>query len=197
MELRYLTVGPSQYGSPFACESYRHKEDFFIGLLSENTRILFDQVAAEASRLRGLLSAEHLLTDDGHNPYLCFLKKRKTSSDDTESSEDCDDNESKLILQSLDSSTDNSSLNRDETIEIRRVEGSRDVGVQYFVVNKGSREIFVNEMAVGHYEAVGPLPDFAVFDIDHSSSLWWRTAAALDYDPVSYSPCVSWLSEGI
>ena len=70
----------SQYGSPFAYLSYQDRHDFFKGLLSDGTCMLFDQVVAEASFLRRHLSEDPALTNDGNNGHFCALKIRDADS---------------------------------------------------------------------------------------------------------------------
>ena len=76
-----LGLEPLQFGSPFAYLSYQNKHDFFKGLLKEGTRVLFDQVVAEASTLR-----ERLLTGIGHatngsNGQFCILREWVSSEE--------------------------------------------------------------------------------------------------------------------
>ena len=93
-----LTLKPSRFGSPLAYESYQNKHDFFKGLLSKNTRVLFDQVVTEASTLRERLSEEAAFTNNGRNSYFCALKDRESSNIDSDLDEESDSGESKLQL---------------------------------------------------------------------------------------------------
>ena len=92
-----LAVKSPRFGSPLAYSSYQYKPDFFKGLLPESTRVLFDQVVAEASALRGRLLEGVALTNDGSNGHFCRLRTGASPSMNLGSSTSDSDN-SKLDL---------------------------------------------------------------------------------------------------
>lgn len=77
--LEPLVVKPSPYGSPFAYASSQNRHDFFKGLLPVSTCILFDQVVAEAPKLRKRLYENPGFATTGDGGLFCALKKGKTS----------------------------------------------------------------------------------------------------------------------
>lgn len=93
-----FTLTPSLFGSPFAYISYQDRHDFFKGLLCDNTRMLFDQVVAEATSLRQRLSSFSALTNDGHSVRFCALTESEPPSPDCDSSEESNSDESKLYI---------------------------------------------------------------------------------------------------
>lgn len=217
-----LGLKPSRFGSPFAYSAHENKHDFFKGLLAESTRDLFDQVVADASNLREHLLSDVALTDDGSNGQFCVLKKCESSSTDSDSGEETNSDDSKLVLYGFEanedrlkldlfvvsasaavhrthvvrndligsaSSSDASSTTGENTkddgaIDVRRVQNLKSGETEYFVTKKGLDFLSINGIDVDPTVRAGPLPDFAVFELGHSSVFWWRTAAALDYMPV-------------
>ena len=196
VEMRSMTLPPARFGSPFTYRPYQNKQDFFVGLLDKGTRVLFDQVVAEALTLREDLSTEPSLTDNGDNPHVCFLRGRESSSQDTEISEESDTNESKLEIRVFHTNSKSWLLDADMAIEVQRDRGSKPGVIQYFIINNGLNGFRVNDWWVEPSVMAGPLPDFAVIQIGQYSYFWWRTAAALDYKPVSGPFSVGWLVEG-
>ena len=93
-----LTLPPSLFGSPLAYASYQNKHDFFKGLLPESTRVLFDQIVAEASTLREGLLTEPALLDNGCNGRFCALRKRRSWNVDSDVTEESESDESRLQL---------------------------------------------------------------------------------------------------
>lgn len=172
--------------------------------------MLFDQVVAEASDLRGRLSGGVVLTNDGNNGHFCHLKKRASPSIDSDSKlEICcfksNDNRLELPMfvnptsaaihrtyvarNNFDGSIDLSEedYKADKIVDVRRVKNSQTGEMDYFVVNKGSDFLSINGTDVDPPVRAGPLPEFAVLEMRHFSIFWWRTAAALDYMPVRWS----------
>lgn len=95
---RCLTLPPSLFGSPLAYASYQNKHDFFKGLLPESTRVLFDEIVAEASTLREGLLTEPALLDNGCNGRFCGLRKRRSWTIDSDVTEESESDESRLQL---------------------------------------------------------------------------------------------------
>lgn len=52
----------------------------------------------------------------------------------------------------------------------------------HFLVNDYDR-LIINESVFGRDLTAGPLPEFAVIQIDQYTLFWWRTIQALDYSP--------------
>ena len=192
---RVKAVAPARFGSPFAYKIYQNKEDFFIGLLDEGTRVLFDHVVAEATTLRERLSTGLRLTDDRDNPRVCCLKRRESSSKNTDIREERGTNESELNILTFPTDSDILELDDVRGISVHRDRVSKPGETQYFVMNTGENSFLVNETYVKSSVKYGALPDFAVFQTGKYSYFWWCTAAALDYNPVSGSLSVSWLSK--
>ena len=48
-------------------------------------------------------------------------------------------------------------------------------------------DVAINGFHVDQNRIAGPLPDFAVVEVERQSYFWWRTADALDYVPVKGS----------
>lgn len=167
-----------------------------MGLLHQSTCDLFDQVVAEAKDLRERLSMVFSLSDNGDDPNPCWLKRRGSSSNDTDVDEESDTSESKLEIQIYPSDVDTWLLDPDMGIEVLCDRKSKPGEIQYFVVNNGRDKIHVNRRCVKNSRTAGPLPDFTVFRTAQYSCFWWRTAAALDYKPVSGPLSVGWLCEG-
>ena len=182
-------VPPARFGTPFTYIPYKNKEDFFIGLLDKATRFLFDQVVSEALTLRERLS------DNRDDPHVCYLEGRESSSKDTDISEESDINVSELLIGTFPADTDRWLLDADLSIEVHRDRESEPGEIQYFVISNGCDTFRVNDWLVEPGVMGGPLPDFAVFQTGQYSYFWWRTAAALDYKPVSGLLSVGWLSE--
>ena len=107
---RRLALQPSLFGSPLAYASYQDKHDFFKGLLPESTRILFDQIVAEASTLRELLLTELALLDNGCNGRFCALKRRRSRTVDSDITEESESDESRLQLYGFGPGDDRLSL---------------------------------------------------------------------------------------
>ena len=101
MRARCVTLRPSRFGTPFAYESYQPKHDFFKGLLPDSTRLLFDQVVAEASTLKELLLTNLAPTNNRRKGLFCALNERDLLNVDFDSSERSDRGESKLQLHVL------------------------------------------------------------------------------------------------
>ena len=191
-----MTLPPARFGSPFTYKSYQNKEDFFIGLLDKGTRVLFDQVVAEAFNLRETLSTALSLSDNGDNPHLCWLKGCESSSKDADINEESDTNESKLEIRTFHTDGNTWLPDADLRIEIYCDRESKPGEIQYFVMNHDRNDFHVNDWSVESPMMAGPLPDFAVFQTAQYAYFWWRTATALDYKPVSGPLSVGWLSEG-
>ena len=68
-------IPPCRYGSPFAYLACQDKHDFFKGLLSKSTRVLFDQIVAEATEQREELLHDYSLTSNGFRGHLLFLRQ--------------------------------------------------------------------------------------------------------------------------
>lgn len=98
-----LGLRPSRFGSPFVYSAYQNKHDFFKGLLAKSTRFLFDQVVAEAPKLRDRLSPGLILTDDGSNGLFCGLKKGGSLDTDSDSGEENNSDSSNLALYGFES----------------------------------------------------------------------------------------------
>ena len=204
-----ITLGASKFGSPFAYSSLRNKHDFFKGLLSVRTQVLFDQIVTEASNLRERLLAPGALTRNGDNGQFCALmsemrRGKKKSGDDTglqlfrfkpdqvrlvicefQGKSTCYVDEVPKDDDSFDSSssTTGQSPEYPDTISVRRRSEGRP-GMDYFVKNKSKNSFIVNGQIIGPYMEIGPLPDFAVIESPETAVFWWRTVAALDYMPV-------------
>ena len=189
-------LSPARFGSPFTYPSYQNKEDFFIGLLDKGTRVLFDQVVAEASTKRQDLLTHFASTDNRDIPCVCFLKGRKSSGNDSDIDEEGDTNESQLEIGTFPTNRDMWLLDADLQIQVYCDRESKTGEVQYFVVNDGCDTLHVNDWSVKSGVYAGPLSDFAVIQTKRYSYFWWRTAVALDYRPVSGPLSVGWLSEG-
>ena len=196
VEMRNMPLPPGRFGSPFTYKPYQNKEDFFIGLLDKGTRDLFDQVVAEASTLRGHLSTEPSIMDNGDYPHLCYLKERGLPSNDTDISEESETNESKLEILTLRTNQDTWVLGDNMAIQADYDHKSNPGEIRYFIVNYACETLRVNDWQVERAVMAGPLPDFAVFQNAQCSYFWWRTAAALDYKPVSGPLSVGWTYEG-
>lgn len=207
--LRPITKGvaikPCPFGSPFAYLCYQDKPDFFKGLLAESTRILFDQVVAEASTLRRRLSRGVALTNAGSNGPCCVLKKPDSSSTISDTVQESNSGDSQLKVYCFESNENglklsvdgvfyyadskasslavSESSNSDTILDVRRVRDPKTGEIEYFILNKGSGPLSVNGIDVDHTVRAGPLPDFAVLELGQSSIFWWRTAAALYYMP--------------
>lgn len=82
------------------------------------------------------------------------------------------------------SSTTSGHAKDKKTIDVRRVHNSKSGEFEYYAINIGLDFLSINGIEVDTTVRAGPLPDFAVFELRHSSIFWWRTAAALDYMPV-------------
>ena len=190
-----MDLPPARFGSPFTYISFQNKEDFFIGLLDKGTRDLFDQVVAEASTRRHDLLTDLSLTNRD-TPYVCYLKGRKSSGNDTDIDGEGDTNESQLEIGTFPTDSDMWLLDADLQIRVYRDRESKPGEVQYFVINNGSDTLHINDWSVGSGVEAGPLSDFAVIQTEHYSYFWWCTAAGLDYKPVSGPLSVGWLSEG-
>ena len=195
-KLRHMPLPPARFGSPFTYKSYQNKEDFFVGLLDKGTRVLFDQVVAEALTLREPLSMTLSPSGNSDNPHLCWLKGRESLSKDADISKESDTNESKLEFRTFHTDCNTWLIDADWGIEVVRDRESKPGEIQYFVINHGQNVFRVNDWWVDPAVMAGPLPDFAVFQTAQYSYFWWRTATALDYKPVSGPLSVGWLSEG-
>ena len=193
---RVELLAPIRYGSPFAYTNYQNHQDFFVGLLDEGTRILFDHIVAEATTLRERLSTGFRLTDDSDNPQVCCLKRRESSSKNTDTREERNTNESKLDILTFPTDSDIWQLDDDIGIQVYRNRSSKTGKTQYFVMMTGEYNYLFNDSWVQPYVNYGPLSDFAVFQTREYSYFWWCTAAALDFNWVSGSLSVGWLSEG-
>lgn len=98
LKARCLALRPSRFGTPFAYESYQTKPDFFKGLFRGSTRLLFDQVVAEASTLKELLLRNLAPRKTGGKGVFCALKKCDPLKVDFDTSEGSDGGGSKLQL---------------------------------------------------------------------------------------------------
>lgn len=88
-------------------------------------------------------------------------------------------------IDSGDSSSTTSEISEaDKLIDVRRVQNFKTGEIEYFVVNEGLDLFSINGIHVDFLVRAGPLPDFAVFELEHFSIFWWRTVTALDYMPV-------------
>ena len=52
-----------------------------------------------------------------------------------------------------------------------------------FVINPGHAHFLLNGVSVDKSMLAGPLPDFAVIEVDDSVAFWWRNCEACDYKP--------------
>lgn len=93
-----LGLRPSRFGSPFAYSAYQNRHDFFKRLLVKSTRVLFDQIVAEAPSLRERLMPGVALTDDGSNGLFCVLKNKESLDTDSDSGEESNSDGSNLAL---------------------------------------------------------------------------------------------------
>ena len=87
-----LGLRPSRFGSPFAYSAWLSKHDFFKGLPVESTRVLFDQIVAEAPSLRERFSPSFLLTNDGRNGQFCVYRKREPLGTNSDSGKESNHN---------------------------------------------------------------------------------------------------------
>lgn len=53
----------------------------------------------------------------------------------------------------------------------------------YFIVNDFEQRFSVNGVPIAQGTVAGPLPDFAIIDIDGFFVLWWANQAGIDYAP--------------
>lgn len=75
----------------------------------------------------------------------------------------------------------------DIQLDVRCWKNRRTGEVGYFVVNNVLRTIFINDCVVGCRLAAGPLPDFAIIEMNDRAIFWFRNRAALDYVPEAAS----------
>lgn len=75
----------------------------------------------------------------------------------------------------------------DRIIDVRRVQNSETGESEYFVMNWSLDLLSINGIDVNPTVRAGPLPDFAVLELERFSIFWWRTTAALDFMPVRQS----------
>ena len=211
---KILALNPAPFGSPFVYVSYQNKPDFFKGLLVENTRALFDEVVADARSLRHRLmtpdesTKDGNLTDDGSSPNMCEFENVKDSGLRVDSSKQS--NNRTLHLTSFPPSgrqiriyvyADPNSVAHRQTdvargdpidsgkgFDIYRHRNLETGELEYFVENEHSVYLSVNGIRVESSVRAGPLPSFAVFELQDFSMFWWCTVAALEYMPVRWSP---------
>ena len=210
---KILALNSAPFGSPLVYASYQNKPDFFKGLLVENTRALFDHVVADARSLRRRLmtpdesTKDGNLTDDGSSPNMCFLGSVKDSGlrvdSGTQSNGILDLSifslrkpETRIPVYADPNSVAHSQtdvargdpINPNKGIDVYR---HRNVGtgeLEYFVENEDSVYLSINGIRVDSSVRAGPLPSFAVFELQDLSMFWWQTVTALEYTPVRWSP---------
>ena len=210
---KILALNPAPFGSPLVYASYQNKPDFFKGLLVENTRALFDQIVADAPSLRHRLTTRDTstkdgnLTDDGTSPNMCQFENVKDSGLRVDSSKQS--NSRKLDLFDFPVSeremripvyADPNSVAHSQTdvargdpvdpnkgFDVYRHRNLETGKFEYFVENKDSVYLSINGIRVDSSVRAGPLPSFAVFELQDFSMFWWCTVAALEYMPVRWS----------
>ena len=211
---KILALNPAPFGSPFAYVSYQNKPDFFKGLLVENTRALFDQVVADALRLKKRLmhrddsTKDGNLADDGSSPHLCVLEKDEDHGLEFDSSKES--NNRKLDIYSFSSDEPEKRIpmyadpnfvahsrtnvargdpvDPDKGFDVYRHRNLETSELEYFVENEHSVYLLINGIRVDSSVRAGPLPSFAVLELQDFSMFWWRTVAALEYMPVRWFP---------
>ena len=85
------------------------------------------------------------------------------------------------------SSTKIENSKNDRIIDVRRVQNSETGEIEYFVTKRSLDTLSINGIIVNPAVRAGPLPDFAVLELERFSIFWWRTTAALDFVPVRES----------
>ena len=207
---KILALNSAPFGSPFAYVSYQDKPDFFKGLLVENTRALFDQVVADARSLRHRLmtpdesTKDGNLTDDGSSPNMCQLGNIKDPGLRVDSSKQSNNRivdlfslpfrkpETRISVYADPNSVahNQTDIARGDPIDPDKgfdVYRHRNVGsgeLEYFVENEDSVYLSINGIRVDSSVRAGPLPSFAVFELQDFSMFWWQTVTALEYMPV-------------
>ena len=202
-----LALNPSPFGSPFAYASYQNKHDFFKGLLVENTRVLFDQVVADAPRLRDRLmqrddsTNDGNLTNDGSRAHLCVLDlefdSSKESNNRTLDVYSFTSRKAELriplfadpnsIAHSRTDVARGDLVDPDKGFDVCRHRNLETGEFEYFVENEHSVYLSINGIRVDSSVRAGPLPPFAVFELQDFSVFWWRMVTALEYMPVRWS----------
>lgn len=71
----------------------------------------------------------------------------------------------------------------EDTLHLRRLKRESSREYRYFIVNASLAPLFINGISVGIETVAGPLPDFAVLEIQDAVYLWWGVPATLDYVP--------------
>lgn len=193
----YHAIKPSLYGSPFAYASCQNKHEFFKGLLPESTCLLFDQIVAEAPSLSKRLHKDPGLTYTGSYGHFCALKKRKINNTKLQIYSYGPD----IVELSLPMSADSTAASKHPT-NVGRSNPARSIGSgscftgdvlrvrknrenEYFIMENEFDHLHINSTKMDPNTVAGPLPDFAVLELRDMSYLWWRTATALEYMPVS------------
>ena len=213
---KILALNPPPFGSPFVYASYQNKPDFFKGLLVENTRALFDLVVANARSLRQHLTTSDAstkdgnLTDDGSSPRMCHFENVKDSGVRVDSSKQSNNRQLVLIsfplsehetrlhvyaepkfIHSRTNVARGDPIDPDKGFDVYRHRNLETGEFEYFVENEDSVYLSINGIHVDSSVIAGPLPSFAVFELQDFSMFWWQTVTALEYMPVRWSrnPC--------
>ena len=82
------------------------------------------------------------------------------------------------------STTDKRSAN---DVEIRRLQRNQDhsdgPGFGYFVINVDKRSLSINGIAIDEGMVCGPLPDFAIIELNGDYLIWWGTIEGVQHEP--------------
>lgn len=54
----------------------------------------------------------------------------------------------------------------------------------YFIINRGEGQLRINGRRFGAKVIAGPLPGFAVIEIERLAMFWWQAPSAMDYTGV-------------
>ena len=174
--------------------------------------MLFDQIVAEASILRENFSKDPALTNDSYHGHFCTLKACDSiSNDETKLQlhyfDETDLVKLPLFVFSTSVTTHWSNVARvnmvesfdsiyfgpeekstaGKTINFLRHYNSSTGEYDYYMMPHNLDDVVINGVYVDRYRIAGPLPDFAVLELEQCSYFWWRTADALEYVPVGGS----------
>ena len=209
---KILALNPAPFGSPLVYASYQNKPDFFKGLLAENTRALFDRVVVSAPRLRHLMTPDAStedgnLIDDGSSPKMCRFKNVEDSGLRVDSGKQSNNRGLDLtrfpfsmtkvrifvyagpnsVAHGQTDVARGDPIDPGKGIDVYRDRNVETGELEYFVENEDSVYLSINGIRVDSSVRAGPLPSFAVFELQDFSIFWWQTATALEYMPVSWS----------
>ena len=81
----------------------------------------------------------------------------------------------------------NDSESEDMQLDVRCLKNQRTGEIGYFIINNVIRKISINDGVLGYKLAAGPLPNFAIIEMNDCAIFWFRNRAALDYVPKAAS----------